>query len=514
MTHKDAFRLFFHREGVELMGHRGGNVAILFAIFLLSILAISFSSANMDFLKYKMDDPFINWVDIVYSQKTSHNATTPLKDFLTDTDIQSRYLFTQPQPCYTLSRDFRKAASDDDIQLDGRSISAFSTIMDRILSNDNIVERRELPISDDELSLIMTREALTRLGYSSNSYPAFVKMSLPYDTADCHRLQLGYGYKGYYAVNIPIAAIVDQLPGMYSYIFTSRLQNEYYTSHGITLDITAEDNNQSLELCGTDANIAKAEEYIKREYGTANISRSEYNQSWHTISRLIIDQFSDISWLNNEERIVRYNLICNNLNERGINVDRLYNFVSPTSVGNYTPNYYSVQMTSLDSIRSFSTALFKKCGIKLEMTSIDAKDNFNIIQRMAYILSSAIVGLSGIFVMILLYFLLTSHFDKIRKNLGTFKAFGLSGKFLKRLYITLILSIITISFGAAVVVAYLIAWLSSLVWGFAPDYPYLDVINIFNLILFVVSVVGAVFIATFVTQRKLSRTPGNLIYNR
>ena len=61
---KDYFKLFVKREGKVVLGKNAANLWILSAVMTLTFLAIAFSNASLDYLSYKMDDPFINWVDI------------------------------------------------------------------------------------------------------------------------------------------------------------------------------------------------------------------------------------------------------------------------------------------------------------------------------------------------------------------------------------------------------------------------------------------------------------------
>ena len=60
----DYFRLFVKREGKVVLGRNCSNLWLLTSVLTATFLAIAFSNASLDYLSYKMDDPFINWVDI------------------------------------------------------------------------------------------------------------------------------------------------------------------------------------------------------------------------------------------------------------------------------------------------------------------------------------------------------------------------------------------------------------------------------------------------------------------
>ena len=64
MLKNDYFRLFVKREGKVVLGKNNSNLWLLTAVLVATFLAISFSNASLKYLSYKMNDPFINWVDI------------------------------------------------------------------------------------------------------------------------------------------------------------------------------------------------------------------------------------------------------------------------------------------------------------------------------------------------------------------------------------------------------------------------------------------------------------------
>ena len=59
----DYFRLFVKREGKVVLGKNYSNLWLLTAVLTATFLAIAFSNGSLDYLSYKMDDPFINLDD-------------------------------------------------------------------------------------------------------------------------------------------------------------------------------------------------------------------------------------------------------------------------------------------------------------------------------------------------------------------------------------------------------------------------------------------------------------------
>ena len=61
----DYFRLFVRREGKVVLGRHYSNLWLLTGVLALTFLAIAFSNASLSYLSFKMNDPFINWLNIV-----------------------------------------------------------------------------------------------------------------------------------------------------------------------------------------------------------------------------------------------------------------------------------------------------------------------------------------------------------------------------------------------------------------------------------------------------------------
>lgn len=508
MKNKDAIILFFKKEGQELLGKRKSNFVILLAIFLLAILSISFGSASMSYLKFKMDDPFVQWVDIIADQTSNKVDAIPVTDYLKKQDVQAHFQFVNPQENYVQSIYFRHSESGKDIQLQGRSINAGSAVLSKILDDENVVElRKGIPYGDNELGIIITEEALTRIGYERGKIPGFVHFSQPFDKETCESIGLGIGNKGYYEVAFPIVAVVKQLPGMYSFLFSDRFWNDLHANCATTWDITEDDNNQELILCGEESDLKKV--MAQLEGKGLNLTIDQYNQCWEFCNCLrIADRETGY------DLAARYQEIYSSLNLEGLDVERVYEFAPINDFYKGNPTYYSIQMTSLDSIRQFQADLAEKCGINLDMTTIDAKDNFRLVQRMGTTLSFCIILISVIFICVFIYFLLNTHFQKIQRNLGTFKAFGVSNKTLDSIYMSLLFLMTVAAFVISLVVSWVVSFGLDFVFTNDGGFSILDVWVWQNAVLLLMAIVASVVVTKMVSNKKLKYTPGDLIYDR
>lgn len=512
MKNKDAIKLFLTKEYAELCGKRNFNLWVLTAIFCVSIFVIGFGSASMKYLSYKMDDPFINWVDINLDQQGRGWDKEDPQTFLKRKEVQERFRFVDPQPNFVHFRSFCKKDGSGALQFDGRSIAAYSydqdsnmapnPILEKILDRSNVVERRDIPLNDNDLGVIITAEMAKTLGYEES--PAFVALWQAQDVEQCEMMGLGGGIGGNYPVWVPVVAIVHQLPGMNAFLFTSRYWREIYSNDPFSPIL--DENNEELLLCGSEKYLSEVKEKVEG-YGYET-ELAPYMESWKPLFCLKVqtDGFG-------EERTKRFNELVSRLSLDKTQYVRIYNYRFANNEGGRS-QYCSVRMLSLDSIRSFAEEIHERCDIKLEMTNIEAKENFNFVQRMGVVLSGSIIVIVALFIMVFIYFMLQSHFQKIQRNIGTFKAFGVDNRTLDRIYIQIILKIVVLAFAIGGAAAALAAWLWSLVSVIEDGFLWVDVIVWWNLLLFVLAVVAAVVASLLVSHRMLRKTPGDLIYDR
>lgn len=110
--------------------------------------------------------------------------------------------------------------------------------------------------------------------------------------------------------------------------------------------------------------------------------------------------------------------------------------------------------------------------------------------------------------------MLQSYFQKVQRNIGTFKAFGMNaGELIYTYVIILVLIVIT-----AIAFALLATWGIQMilpVLGLEKDgFNYLSLWNGTTYVAAVVVLVSTVATVVFVMTRMLSKTPGDLIYDR
>ena len=110
--------------------------------------------------------------------------------------------------------------------------------------------------------------------------------------------------------------------------------------------------------------------------------------------------------------------------------------------------------------------------------------------------------------------MLQNYFQKVKRNIGTFKAFGMNGRELISVYILLLIMIVF----AAVIIALLLTWTLQVLlplFGIEKDgFNYLSLWHSTTYVATIVIFLATVCTVVIVMTRLLSQTPGDLIYDR
>ena len=111
--------------------------------------------------------------------------------------------------------------------------------------------------------------------------------------------------------------------------------------------------------------------------------------------------------------------------------------------------------------------------------------------------------------------LFQSYFQKVKRNLGTFKAFGISNSQLVGIYLLIMFAIIMISIAISLLIA-LAAELLLPLCGLMKDgtFNYLALNSNMTWMAVGIILCSSVLTVYLVMKKLLSATPGNLIYDR
>lgn len=534
----DYLKLFLFREGKVVLGRRFSNVWLLSLVLIATFLAIAFVNGSLNYLNFKMNDPFIKWVEV---KLTYNNDSGPLERALADDYNKRTYNFGGSSREYENHYIMIGAADSLRPYLKWRffDLDDNEDLVRAILKEDNRIEgitSADVPhLYDNCIGVFITEKALEQLGFKQA--PAFI---------DYYANSKGADVYGFHTVNdrvrapLPVLGVVKRLPGNVDVLsFTSlyrlfldgeplNMNNAEYAS---SLCYFVPDEIDKVEFDD------RLEELLKERTDIGFIVDDQMfdpHQLYSYKNRIV--QFADDGY---PERYLGFRmvytpdqtippLVCNAVNDiimqeyAGKGVHRVFQYeggIDPTSV-----DYLSIHFDDLKMIRPFVEDLVNPCELEVEMSQMNAKENFQSVSVMAIALSVVMIIFSVVCILLFLVNLLQSYFQKVKRNIGTFKAFGISNKELGQVYMTITLVLVSLSMLTSLLFVSIVQVFLNLIglqkgdgFGILSLWK-CDIISFFHPLI-TISAIVIVLVSTFITVRivmkkLLSATPGDLIYDR
>lgn len=539
----DYLKLFIRREGKIVLGNKLSNVWLLSAVLVATFLAIAFSNGSLNYLNYKMNDPFIKWVDI--KKENKDESFRRLMRELQDSTGANANKYHYDSFSYDYEYSFNVFGADDStiIYLKTRffDINNYALIEAIVDKENRIAAIPKSEVSDIDkrsIGVFLTGKALARMGY--DQAPAYI---------DLYQYSSGASEVGFKEVNgrvrvpVPVLGVVKRLPGSVDLVAFTNLyrqkivdplvffmNNKAYAAslcYFIPEDVDAlEFDSRLSELVReeTDAPfVIDDQSYDPRElysYKNRVTELDEDGMKYHYLG------FRQV-YMTGEEGLTPE--VCQRVNERlmaeygGKDVHRLYRY-NYSSAPLPTGDYLSIQFNDLKAVKQFAEELVGACELEVEMSQINAKENFQAVSVMAITLSVVMVIFAIVCILLFIVNLLQSYFQKVKRNIGTFKAFGISNKELQRVYMIIMLALVAAALAISLVTVSLLQLILPLA-GVIKDegFGYLslwrcDVIHAFPSLITVaaalVVILAAALTVRMVMKNLLSATPGDLIYDR
>ena len=539
----DYLKLFIRREGKIVLGRKLSNIWLLTAMLVASFFAIAFANGSLNYLGYKMDDPFIKWVDI----KEDRSGGASLKSLEKDLSVAQNaedYNYKSYSYDYEYSYHFFGPGDDEYSYLRCRFIDAGNKeLIKAIVASKNkvlgVTPAQVEDLSEESLGLFITEKAVHKLGYADKkggvSMPAYL---------DIYRYSQGADKLGFHLskdrarVPVPVLGVVKRLPGgvdilaftnLYRQITSNAflMDNEDYASslcYFIPEDVDADEFDNRLSALlqeNTDASFRIDDqafcplEMMSYRNRILSVDKSGYADYYYgfrkvatadTIPPLVANRVNDLL-------LAEY---------QGKDVHRIYEY-EYSYAPLYEGNYISVYFDNLKKISSFAEDIVEKNELEIEMSQINAKENFQSLSVMAIILSAVMVIFTVVCILLYIVNLLQSYFQKVKRNIGTFKAFGISNRELQKVYMVIMLTMVVAAMAVSLAVVSIIQFVLP-VCGLIREggFGYLslwrcDILSfppLITLASLALIVIAAAVTVHLVLKKLLSATPGDLIYDR
>lgn len=517
---EDYFKLFIKREGKVVLGVNYSNLWLLCTVLTVTFLAIGFSNASLDYLSYKMNDPFINWVDIKnpYGEADFSGFTERLVNDQDELMPEYHYKGSQTDK-YWYTTFF--SADNDSKNLRCRYFQDIQTpLVDAIMSNDNVIDgcRISADLRDNEsFGVIITLDALkNKLGY--DEIPSYINYWAYCDPEAEDEFGVEIVEGTYAKVPVPVLAVVKRLPTNMDIIGTKHfynqnlvyslnLYNEDYFSRLIYFVPGSFDADKLVDALKETAEERGLGEY---DFDIDTDGYFPHLTSWRDGVFVSFDMGEDDVDYEISSEI--NSAILDKFSMKG--VVRVFDYEDNEPMPD-SDDYVSIHFSDLNQIRQFQEFTKNEYGIDIEMSQINAKDNFNQVRIMANILSWTMIVFAIICIILFIVNLLQSYFQKVKRNLGTFKAFGISDSSLISIYV-LIMSGIIIT--AVIIAVLLTGFVQSLfpLFGIMKEgtFNYIDLWSLKTVLSIFIILVSSIYTVYVVMKGLLKVTPGDLIYDR
>lgn len=481
-------RLLISKEYKAFQGKRRINQWILTSIIVISIGCIALALDIYKSLQQKMNNPFTNWVDLPVLYEFRDSIKTMEENILSDENMSVYSLQSIIEYNQKLQAIFEKDL-EKQRHFFIRSMQYDEKLFEKITEPSNLIYYNN------------------RESFLTNKCDVFISEEifkmLDLNWSQSKDMRIGFSFRDKLLI-LNVQAVLKDIPNQANLICSSEMMNL------LTKPVEESRFYRNGELSEITFLLKNDIKEFNPDIISGNILE--------TFDKSIISLYGDRDFITIKLFYRDY------LNE--LSIDSIKSGLSKQSGGQVLdlvdwecvpsskyfdrPQYLAFNFQKLNKIRLFKEYLQNKYLINLDISEVEDKENFALVSKLALSAIVSIVVIGMLCFIIFLYFLISSHIDSIKQNIGTFMAFGLSNKHILRSYLYILMKLLLVSAIYSMSFLFLIELGSRLVIG----HNLLDLLN--PLIYIVISVfllIGYVIVYKLVNKMS-QHTPGDLIYNR
>jgi len=501
MSDKNFYKKFIFPEFKHIAGGSNyKNLIVLVIILFCSLLSIGISQWAISFLGEKMNSPFVSIVELKnpYNRiKLSKIESKYKGDFYEELGIDSSKTIETTIDYRKFYRLDKEIGANTKIRrgVNNDPFLAFLEKEDFFMTSNNFFNKWGCIVTEDYLvdKLQFKFESKDGEKVTKIEYPKYLSLMRSID-----------GVRSYFQV--PISGIVKQLPHGLDIIAGEKLFDSF------------DDNDFYREIIKNNKQVDYFMLYVgdndydtfKSSYGfdDVKLKNSEiYDKFSHVIKKNIIDT-------------LEYNRIQKLVQENS-NIHRVYDFDRYSLKSNIIQADYinfTFKKDRLSSIRNLQQYLKDEFKLDIDLSVVEAKENFSLFNKIANFLRYVLVFYSIFSIVIYIISIVLAHITKSEKSLGTLKAFGLSNNSIIVCYSIISVSMIVIAFVVGYILShfmgvYLISNVGSIINVTASNHIAYHTIDLLFLILAYI-ILPSFIIFLRLRSRLVGITPGDLIYGR
>jgi len=471
--------LFYKQEFVKLLGNKRNNLLILTSILFISYFALSFLQSYTSKLKKQMDNPYTNWVSLDIPNHKVLDAQTIIENFQ-DKDLLHKFSLDTVSYYNIQHVDIINELTSESMgKMRIRSINSQSQLLKRI------IEENKISVTKDELE---------------NDCWVIINNNV-YGTDQRNKDHLFLSIVSDKYIHLPIIGTANQLPDNCDVLVSEHLmsilqlrcESDQFRSmtHNNNLKVLLRDTIDVAKFMN-DFEIATGNNVVYNDVKFRKINQFNYN--WLTMS---LDEFYDhdkfYEYTSSLSILPVLDFECNGFKRCEIE----------------DPYYLTFNFKSLDQVSQLQDYLKSEYGFSISLHDVRSKENFARVAKMAMSTSFIIIILSLSSIMLFLYHILESHISKIKKSIGTLKAFGLPNHKIIRSYSVICGKLFLLSSFLALTSLFFIQIISQ---KFS-----INILSVFSQLIiwtWVLSFVAIFFFCGRILKYMLNKTPGDLIYKR
>ena len=512
MLNTQFFKKFAKPELKSIAGKRYSNLLVLSTMLILSMMAIGLGEGAISYLDEKMNNPFVSFVNVKIPSDNPFQIPE-IKEFHNEAEIKrlkedssyvksslnDYYGFKEPYPVYDDWANFTNLDLNITENAKVRRGSESDPIYEFILKEDKTTASNNFDF--DGWGCVVSLDYLTN------------KNKLKFEDKNSSFLNLRKSVNGEHThFSVPIQGFVKSFPDEIDVLLGEKLfealqDPDFWTS------LEYQDSNRTSYLQYYVFNNIPLKKYLVEN----DFKEIEYDDIIHEGGKMFkLDNLT----LNQRTQIInKLPDIANSFNVLDFNLVNLPRFKLELTPELYVFEFYD----KLDRISDFNVFLKKKTiydkkSLEIDMRIIESKKNFDLFNKLANLLSLALIFFSIFSIVLYITNLIVSHISKNKKNLGTLKAFGLSNNNIILIYSAISIALITISF---IISFFISALIGNMLVSLIANYFEIGDASSLNYISYPVHVLAAFFIVlpSVAIYFKLwwnlrESTPGDLIYGR
>ncbi len=514
--------LFLHKEGKALEGKKAINFWLLTIMLAFTFLVIGFANGSLVYLDKKMNNAFVKWMDISIPWGES-TRVSQVKDRLAKADLKKEFDYENVSAYVRYAFPFW-TTDGKIIKAKGRSVlleKGYNPLVEELLKDKNLISGDANFTGNEDLSLIVTKRFLEDIGLDTEA--TFVNMlykSYGDDNQQYERLK----------VPIPIRAVVKEIPGKSTIMYTMNFYETATLINNSTLDLM-KSRNIHVFAPGSKEQAEKIQQsidaFLKKhpKYGELeprceikNVHEISYGDGFDLEISFYPPQYgieTNKIWQTVQEELPALN----------DNLQRIYYYKAEDLNPRTAYDRISLYFKDLQKIRPFADTLYsnpKRLNvsrpIEVDITQIIEKENFDFLSRITKIVAFLLVGFGLISISLFVFNLLKMHLSKVQRNIGTLKAFGLGNKEAQSIYFNIIVRFLLKSLVLGLLITCLTGYgidlILQLKMNTVEQIAYFRLIHLNSIVALILIIVVVLWVSRFTIRRILSKSPGDLIYGR